>query len=218
MTINGLQRYATSCIRYSSSLRFEYGPIIVTLGYNRISIFARRGWAGNFIGRTWKWYWISRHHQLGSEHRRQLHHHESIIHIISTMVFESTLVDLVTGIRSHKRDTALFISTSIADIKVELSSSDFYTKANALQKLTFLQMMGYSMSYATFGAVEVMSSSALDLNVWAYWGYVREWTHRIKGGWLLSNSVCGGSMIFWRHNSTINHDKFIHSWWWEWWY
>ena len=79
------------------------------------------------------------------------------------MVFESTLVDLVTGIRSHKRDTALFISSSIADIKVELSSSDFFTKANALQKLTFLQMMGYSMSYAVFGAVEVMSSSRFGL-------------------------------------------------------
>jgi AP-3 complex subunit delta-1 len=79
------------------------------------------------------------------------------------MVFESTLVDLVTGIRSHKRDTALFISQSISDIKVELSSSDFYTKANALQKLTFLQMMGYSMSYATFGAVEVMSSPRFGL-------------------------------------------------------
>ena len=79
------------------------------------------------------------------------------------MVFESTLVDLVTGIRSHKRDTALFISSSIADIKVELSSSDFFTKANALQKLTFLQMMGYSMSYAVFGAVEVMSSTRFGL-------------------------------------------------------
>ncbi len=36
------------------------------------------------------------------------------------MVFEKTLNDLVSGIRSHKRDTALFISQSIAEIKNEL--------------------------------------------------------------------------------------------------
>ncbi|KAL3793355.1 LOW QUALITY PROTEIN: hypothetical protein ACHAW5_006339 [Stephanodiscus triporus] len=78
-------------------------------------------------------------------------------------MFETTLADLVTGIRSHKRDTALFISQSIADIKVELQSSDFFVKANALQKLTFLQMMGYSMSWAVFAAVEVMSSPRFAL-------------------------------------------------------
>ena len=78
-------------------------------------------------------------------------------------MFETTLVDLVTGIRSHKRDTALFISQSIADIKVELQSSDLFVKSNALQKLTFLQMMGYSMSWAVFAAVEVMSSPRFAL-------------------------------------------------------
>ena len=38
-------------------------------------------------------------------------------------MFEKTLTDLVTGIRSHKRDTALFISQNIAEIKNELQSS-----------------------------------------------------------------------------------------------
>lgn len=50
-------------------------------------------------------------------------------------MFEKTLNDLVTGIRSHKRDTALFISQNIAEIKNELQSPDFFVKANALQKL-----------------------------------------------------------------------------------
>jgi len=78
-------------------------------------------------------------------------------------MFEKTLTDLVTGIRSHKRDTALFISQNIAEIKNELQSSDLYTKSNALQKLTFLQSMGYSMSWAAFSAVEVMSSPRFAL-------------------------------------------------------
>mmetsp|Transcript_13321 Transcript_13321/g.28903 ORF Transcript_13321/g.28903 Transcript_13321/m.28903 type:complete len:1049 (+) Transcript_13321:206-3352(+) len=78
-------------------------------------------------------------------------------------MFEKTLNDLVTGIRNHKRDTALFISQNIAQIKNEVQSPDFFTKSNALQKLTFLQMMGYTMSWAAFAAVEVMSSPRFAL-------------------------------------------------------
>ena len=33
-----------------------------------------------------------------------------------------------------------------------------YVKANALQKLTFLSMLGYGMSWASFASIEVMSS------------------------------------------------------------
>lgn len=75
------------------------------------------------------------------------------------MVFEKTLSDLVKGIRASKRDTALFISSCIAEIKSEISSTDAHVKANALQKLTFLQMMGYHMSWASFATIEVMSST-----------------------------------------------------------
>lgn len=74
------------------------------------------------------------------------------------MVFEKTLTDLVKGIRASKRDTALYISSCIAEIKSEINSTDLHTKANALQKLTFLQMMGYNMSWASFATIEVMSS------------------------------------------------------------
>jgi AP-3 complex subunit delta-1 len=73
-------------------------------------------------------------------------------------MFEKTLTDIVKGIRASKRDTALYISQCIAEIKTEISDSDMYVKANALQKLTFLQMMGYSMSWASFATIEVMSS------------------------------------------------------------
>jgi len=74
------------------------------------------------------------------------------------MVFEKTLQDVVKGIRASKRDTVLYISQCIAEIKTEINSSDMYVKANALQKLTFLHMMGYSMSWASFATIEVMSS------------------------------------------------------------
>ena len=73
-------------------------------------------------------------------------------------MFERTLTDVVKGIRASKRDTALYISQCIAEIKTEIASNDLYVKANALQKLTFLQMLGYSMSWASFATIEVMSS------------------------------------------------------------
>lgn len=73
-------------------------------------------------------------------------------------MFEKTLTDIVKGIRASKRDTALFISQCIADIKQEINSTDLYVKANALNKLTFLQSMGYGMSWASFASIEVMSS------------------------------------------------------------
>jgi AP-3 complex subunit delta-1 len=72
-------------------------------------------------------------------------------------MFEKTLSDVVKGIRASKRDTGLYISQCIAEIKTELNSTDLYVKANALQKLTFLQMMGYGMSWASFATIEVMS-------------------------------------------------------------
>uniref|UniRef100_A0A7S3L733 Clathrin/coatomer adaptor adaptin-like N-terminal domain-containing protein n=1 Tax=Amphora coffeiformis TaxID=265554 RepID=A0A7S3L733_9STRA len=74
-------------------------------------------------------------------------------------MFEKTLTDIVKGIRASKRDTALYISQCIAEIKTEIHSKDMYVKANALQKLTFLHMMGYSMNWASFATIEVMSST-----------------------------------------------------------
>jgi AP-3 complex subunit delta-1 len=73
-------------------------------------------------------------------------------------MFEKTLQDIVKGIRTSRRDTALYISQCIAEIKDEINSKDMYVKANALQKLTFLHMMGYSMNWASFATIEVMSS------------------------------------------------------------
>jgi AP-3 complex subunit delta len=71
-------------------------------------------------------------------------------------MFEKTLTDVVKGIRSSKRGTSAYISQCIAEIKTELNSSDMFVKANALQKLTFFQMMGFSMNWDR--AIEVMSS------------------------------------------------------------
>ncbi|KAG5186742.1 Clathrin/coatomer adaptor, adaptin-like protein [Tribonema minus] len=74
-------------------------------------------------------------------------------------MFEKTLQDLVKGIRAHKRDPSAFISQSIAEIKLELRSVDPFIKAQAVRKLTYLQMIGYDMSWAAFSVIEVMTSA-----------------------------------------------------------
>ncbi|CAM9389412.1 unnamed protein product, partial [Discosporangium mesarthrocarpum] len=70
-------------------------------------------------------------------------------------MFEKNLQDLVKGIRANKRDPSDYISASIAEIKIELKSSDPFLKAQAIRKLTYLQMMGYDASWASFAVIEV---------------------------------------------------------------
>jgi len=74
-------------------------------------------------------------------------------------MFEKSLQDLVKGIRTHKRDPGPFISQAISEIKQEVKSKDDFLKAQAIRKLTYLQMLGYDMSWASFLVIETMSMS-----------------------------------------------------------
>ncbi|CAM9776179.1 unnamed protein product, partial [Choristocarpus tenellus] len=48
-----------------------------------------------------------------------------------------------------------YISGAIAEIKAELKTSDPFIKAQAVRKLTYLQMTGYDVSWASFAVIEV---------------------------------------------------------------
>ncbi|RHY29398.1 hypothetical protein DYB32_005158 [Aphanomyces invadans] len=72
-------------------------------------------------------------------------------------MFEKTLADLVKGIRACKGDVSVYISQCMQEIKTELKSTDPFVKAQAIRKLTYLNMQGYDMSWAAFHTVEVMS-------------------------------------------------------------
>ncbi|XP_072260958.1 AP-3 complex subunit delta-1 isoform X2 [Pyxicephalus adspersus] len=74
-------------------------------------------------------------------------------------MFDKNLQDLVRGIRNHKEDEAKYISHCIDEIKQELKQDNIAVKANAVCKLTYLQMLGYDISWAAFNIVEVMSAS-----------------------------------------------------------
>ncbi|KAH8368088.1 hypothetical protein KR084_006867 [Drosophila pseudotakahashii] len=74
-------------------------------------------------------------------------------------MFDKNLTDLVRGIRNNKDNEAKYISTCIEEIKQELRQDNISVKCNAVAKLTYIQMLGYDISWAGFNIIEVMSSS-----------------------------------------------------------
>lgn len=74
-------------------------------------------------------------------------------------MFDKNLTDLVRGIRNNKEQEAKYIAQCMEEIKTELRQDNLAVKANAVAKLTYLQMLGYDISWAGFNIIEVMSSS-----------------------------------------------------------
>eukprot|EP00931_Biecheleriopsis_adriatica_P101381 TRINITY_DN76532_c0_g1_i1.p1 TRINITY_DN76532_c0_g1~~TRINITY_DN76532_c0_g1_i1.p1 ORF type:complete len:1040 (-),score=270.14 TRINITY_DN76532_c0_g1_i1:195-3314(-) len=75
------------------------------------------------------------------------------------MVFEKTLTAMVKGIRANRGKETEYINTCLAEIKTEIASKNMATKSMAILKLTYLNMLGYDMSWCTFAIVEVMSTA-----------------------------------------------------------
>ncbi|XP_058445422.1 AP-3 complex subunit delta isoform X2 [Malaya genurostris] len=74
-------------------------------------------------------------------------------------MFDKNLTDLVRGIRNNKDNEAKYIAQCMEEIKQELRQDNINVKANAVAKLTYLQMGGYDISWAGFNIIEVMSSN-----------------------------------------------------------
>eukprot|EP01102_Stenamoeba_stenopodia_P004321 TRINITY_DN1463_c0_g1_i2.p1 TRINITY_DN1463_c0_g1~~TRINITY_DN1463_c0_g1_i2.p1 ORF type:complete len:635 (-),score=132.59 TRINITY_DN1463_c0_g1_i2:1876-3780(-) len=94
---------------------------------------------------------------------------DSISLAMETMMHKS-LTDLVRGIRTNKKNESKYITRCLAEIKEELKSTNYDLKAIAVQKLTYLQMLGYDMSWAAFNVVEVMSQSKFTAKRIGYLG------------------------------------------------
>ncbi|KAL6061399.1 AP-3 complex subunit delta-1 [Balamuthia mandrillaris] len=76
---------------------------------------------------------------------------------MSTVFGPKSMTDMIRGIRTNKRTEAKYISQCLQEIKEELKEENHQRKAQAVQKLTYLQMLGYDISWAAFNIVEVMS-------------------------------------------------------------
>jgi len=72
-------------------------------------------------------------------------------------LFRKSMHDLVKGLRSNQGHEEEFIQKCMVEIRAELDGKGPEAKAAAVQKLTYLQMFGYDMSFASFRVVEVMN-------------------------------------------------------------
>lgn len=85
-------------------------------------------------------------------------------------MYERDLQDLVRGLRSDaaKKNEAKFIAEVVDEIRKEITGKDMDIKGGAVCKLTYLDMLGYDMSWASFHVVEVMSSPYFHLKTGGY--------------------------------------------------
>ncbi|TFY81023.1 hypothetical protein EWM64_g2988 [Hericium alpestre] len=83
-------------------------------------------------------------------------------------MWERTLQDLIRGLRANKGDEAKFIAQAVEEIRREIKNKDMELKAGAVLKLTYLEMLGHDMSWASFHVVEVMSSPKYHLKTVGY--------------------------------------------------
>ncbi|KAF9011132.1 Ap3d1 protein [Cyathus striatus] len=83
-------------------------------------------------------------------------------------MWERTLQDLIRGLRANKKDESKFIAKAVEEIRHEIKSDEMELKAAAVLKLTYLDMLGYDMSWASFHVVEVMSSTKVHLKTVGY--------------------------------------------------
>ncbi|KAA8892884.1 adaptin N terminal region-domain-containing protein [Sphaerosporella brunnea] len=73
-------------------------------------------------------------------------------------MFEKSLYDLIRGLRANKGNERNYMLAALKECRQEVKSQDLDTKATAILKLIYLDMFGHDMSWASFHALEVMSS------------------------------------------------------------
>ncbi|KAL3699741.1 hypothetical protein R1sor_017763 [Riccia sorocarpa] len=84
-------------------------------------------------------------------------------------LFQRSLEDLTRGLRTQMIGEAKYLSKALDEVKKEIKSTDPNTKAVALQKLTYLNMLqGADMNWAAFHVVEVMSMPKFSLKKLGY--------------------------------------------------
>ncbi|KAF8588353.1 Adaptor protein complex AP-3 delta subunit [Ramaria rubella] len=91
-------------------------------------------------------------------------------------MWERTLQDLIRGLRANKKNEARFIAQAVDEIRKEVKSKDMDLKAAAVLKLTYLDMLGYDMKWASFHVVEVMSSPKFHLKSVGYLAAVQSFS------------------------------------------
>ncbi|GIQ87105.1 hypothetical protein KIPB_009077, partial [Kipferlia bialata] len=87
------------------------------------------------------------------------------------------LHELVKGVRAHKDDQEAFIQTSMGNIRAEIKDKKPDVRAIAVQKLTYLNLLGHDISFAAFDILSLMSSPKFHIKRVGYLACVFAFTN-----------------------------------------
>ncbi|GAA5878418.1 hypothetical protein JCM8547_003594 [Rhodosporidiobolus lusitaniae] len=83
-------------------------------------------------------------------------------------MFEQDVAGLIKALRANKNDEARVVQQALDETRKEIQSKDMDVKAAAVLKLIYLEMLGYSISFAAFAIVECMTSTKFHIKFIGY--------------------------------------------------
>ncbi|GAA5914851.1 hypothetical protein JCM6882_007820 [Rhodosporidiobolus microsporus] len=83
-------------------------------------------------------------------------------------MFEQDVAGLIKALRANKNDEARVVQQALDETRKEVVSKDMDVKAAAVLKLIYLEMLGYSISFASFAIVECMTSTRFHIKFIGY--------------------------------------------------
>ncbi|GAA5998286.1 hypothetical protein JCM5350_006052 [Sporobolomyces pararoseus] len=83
-------------------------------------------------------------------------------------MFEQDVAGLIKALRANKNDEVRVVQQALDECRKEISNKDMDVKAAAVLKLVYLEMLGYSISFASFAIVECMTSPKFHIKFIGY--------------------------------------------------
>ncbi|GAA6000116.1 Apl5p [Rhodotorula paludigena] len=84
------------------------------------------------------------------------------------MLFQQQVEGLIKALRANKNDQDRVVQQALDETRKEIVSKDVDIKAAAVLKLVYLEMLGYSISFASFAIVECMTSTKFHIKSIGY--------------------------------------------------
>merc|ERR1711924_500351 len=94
---------------------------------------------------------------------------------------------MIAGLRSNRQNEDKYIQSTMDEIRKELRNTDLKVKTVALQKLTYLNMLGFDMTWAAFHVVEVMSASKFTQKLVGYHAATQSFSENTEVMLLITN-------------------------------
>ncbi|BGP23565.1 AP-3 complex subunit delta-1 [Rhodotorula toruloides] len=83
-------------------------------------------------------------------------------------MLEQSIQGLIKALRANKNDEARVVEQALEETRKEIQSNDIDLKSAAILKLIYLEMLGYSISFASFAIVECMTSTKFHIKSIGY--------------------------------------------------